>query len=159
MHGAALVDAAVLDAFYGVGGSAFYEKLYARLIYSVRAVAAETSDDPLPLGRVGAFVADAERLEALMAAEPRSDAGRSARRWYRQVWLALQPPLRSSVVETFKIVQTGRFMVHPIDGGRPVMLSERSGPWSGWSLTRFPERVSLVADAVARGQEPVPAPA
>ena len=66
---------------------------------------------------------------------------------------------RSSVVHAFRIVQTGRFMVEPTGGGRPVKLAERTGPWSGWSLKPFPERVRIVADAVARGEDPAPSPA
>ena len=152
MRGASLVDAAVLDSVFGVGGSPFYEKLYGRLIYAIRAAAAEVSAEELPLGHVAAFVADEKRLDELMAAEPRSDAGRSARQWYTQVWLALQPALRSSVVHAFKIVETGRFMIESVDGGEAVKLGERKGPWSGWSLRPFPEHVRTVADAVARGE-------
>ena len=160
MAGAARVDAAVIDSFFFcVGGSPFYDKLYARLIYSIRTAAAETSEDELPPGRVAALVADEKRLGTLMTADPRTDAGRSARQWYAQVWLALQPHLRSSVVHAFRIVQTGRFMVEPTGGGRPVKLAERTGPWSGWSLKPFPERVRIVADAVARGEDPAPSPA
>ena len=157
MQGASLVDAVVVDSLFGVGGSPFYEHLYGLLIYSVRAVEAERSDEWLSLGRVAALVSDEKRLDALMAAESSSEAGRSARQWYRQVWLVLQPVLRLSVVQAFGIIGTGRFLIEPVGGGRPVTLADRTGPWSRWSLKPFSERVKLVAAAVARGEHPAPA--